>query len=148
MTAPSSAGVIRCIRQALLDAGIQAQDIDYINGHLTATMADPLEFGNWQQALELQPQDFPYINSTKSLIGHSLGATGAIESVATLIQMQDGFVHGSLNCEDLHPDLQPYSQRIPQKTTPAKIKIAAKASFGFGDVNSCIIFTHWEGNHG
>ena len=140
MTAPSRDGVIRCIRAGMSQAGIQAEDLDYINGHLTATMADPMEIQNWHLALECSPEELPLINSTKSMLGHSLGATGAIESVATLIQMNHGFIHGSLNCEDLHEGVAPFSASIIQKTVERPIHIAAKASFGFGDVNSCLIF--------
>ncbi|SME95939.1 beta-ketoacyl-[acyl-carrier-protein] synthase family protein [Pseudobacteriovorax antillogorgiicola] len=142
MTAPSTASVIRCIRSAMMDANLKAHDIDYINGHLTATMADPLELGNWQKALEIDPGQMPWINSTKSLIGHCLGAAGAIESVATLLQLNQGFIHGSINCEDIHPDIAPFAERIVQSTQDKTITTAAKASFGFGDVNSCIIFKH------
>lgn len=144
MTAPSPQGVKRCIRMALLEAGLNPNEIDYINGHLTATMADPLEVKNWSEALERGPGQFPKINSTKSLVGHALGASGALESIATLLQMQHGFVHGSLNCEDLHESIAPFGEHVVQKTENADIKVAAKASFGFGDVNSCIIFKKWS----
>lgn len=146
MTAPSTAGVIRCIRAAMKEAGISAGDIDYINGHLTATMADRLELKNWQKALEIDSADFPKVNSTKSMIGHGLGAAGAMETVATLLQMNHGFLHPSLNCEDLHPDLEDFRDSIVRErdeSTP--INIAAKASFGFGDVNSCLLLKKWEG---
>ena len=144
MTAPSPLGVKRCIRNAMLLAEIKAEEIDYINGHLTATMADPMELRNWQEALELPDEKFPIINSTKSMIGHALGAAGAIETVATLLQMNQGFVHKSLNCQDLHGDIEHLSQSIPQEILEKNINIAAKASFGFGDVNSCIIFKAWS----
>lgn len=144
MTAPSPKGVQRCIRQALLAAQIEAASVDYINGHLTGTMADPLEVQNWSQALERGPDRFPILNATKSMIGHALGAAGAIESIATILQMEHGFVHGSRNCEDFHPDIQDFSKQVPKETRNATIQIAAKASFGFGDVNSCIIFRKWS----
>lgn len=144
MTAPSPRGVQRCIRQALLAAQIEPKSLDYINGHLTGTMADPLEVRNWSEALERGPQNFPLINASKSMIGHALGAAGAIESIATLLQMEHGFVHGSRNCEDFHPDIREFAGRVPQETRNATIQIAAKASFGFGDVNSCIIFRKWS----
>ncbi len=144
MTAPSPRGVQRCIRSAVLDAKVKPNEIDYINGHLTATMADALEPHNWSKALELSPDELPLINSTKSLIGHGLGATGGIECVATILQLHNGFMHPSLNCEDLHPDLEPFAQRIIHETVEQEISVAAKASFGFGDVNSCIIFRKWR----
>jgi 3-oxoacyl-(acyl-carrier-protein) synthase len=144
MTAPSAPGVQACIRKALLQAAISPDSIDYINGHLTATMADPMELRNWSEALELGPDRFPRINSTKSMIGHALGGAGAIESVATILQMNNGFVHGSRNCEDFHPEVQAFKNCVPKQSFDMPISIAAKASFGFGDVNSCIIFKKWS----
>ena len=73
MTAPNPEGVVRCVRAALRSAGLRPDQIDLVNGHLTATMADPMEILNWQRALEVQPKDFPWVQSTKSMIGHGLG---------------------------------------------------------------------------
>ena len=147
MTAPNPEGVKRCIRGAVVDAGINPAEVDAINGHLTATYADPLEVTNWAEALERTPDNFPYINSTKSLIGHCLGAAGAIESVASVLQIYKGFLHPSINSEDVHPDIEKFAQKIPQKCLEfPQLKIIAKAGFGFGDVNSCVIFKMWENN--
>ena len=146
ITAPNPEGVKRCIQGALADAGIDPGEIDAINGHLTATYADPVEVKNWSLALGRGPEDFPLINSTKSMIGHCLGAAGAIECVATVLQLQQGFVHASLNCGDLHPEIEPFAKSIPQSTVSVPdLKVIAKAGFGFGDVNSCLIFRKWEG---
>lgn len=144
MTMPSPQGVQRCIRQAVLDAKIDTHAIDYINGHLTATIADPMELNNWSSALGREAGDFPWINSTKSLIGHSLGAAGAIEAVATILQLHYGFIHTSRNCEDFHPEIANFAQHVPSSTRDVPLTIAAKASFGFGDVNSCVIFRKWS----
>ena len=145
MTAPNPEGVKRCIRAAVADAGIDPHEVDAINGHLTATYADPIEVKNWAVALERTPENFPYINSTKSLIGHCLGAAGAIESVAAVLQVYRGFLHPSINCEDVHPDIAPYAAKIPHQCMEfPELKYLAKAGFGFGDVNSCIIFKKWE----
>jgi 3-oxoacyl-(acyl-carrier-protein) synthase len=146
MTAPSSKGVIRCIKTALSRAKISAGEIDLINAHLTGTFADPHEVSNWQQALQLPPENFPYIQATKSMIGHALGAAGGIELVACVLQLYYGFIHGSLNCEDLHPDLQAYRNKILEKTQLAPLQVIAKASFGFGDVNGCVILKRWKQN--
>ena len=143
MTAPNSVSVQRCIRQAVAEAQISTQDVDVINGHLTATMADPLEVQNWAKALERAPGKLPLISSTKSMIGHCLGAAGSIEAVASVLQVAKGFVAGSLNCEDVHPDIAPYAESIVHKTRDYPIKVLAKASFGFGDVNGCLIFRKW-----
>lgn len=145
MTAPNPEGVRRCIRGALADAGIDAAEVDAINGHLTGTFADPLEVANWSAALNRGPENFPYINATKSLIGHCLGAAGAIESVAVVLQLNRGFLHPSVNCEDVHPEIAAYAASIPQQCLIRDdIKIIVKAGFGFGDVNSCIVFKKWE----
>jgi len=143
MTAPNPEGVQRCIRQAVRAAGIEAQEIEAISGHLTATMADVQEVYNWQQALGVTPEQLPHINATKSLIGHALGAAGGIECVAVILQLHRGFIHGSRNCEDLHPQLEPFRRSIPQQTLELDVRVMAKASFGFGDVNGCVIFEKW-----
>jgi len=144
MTAPNPEGVGRCIRDAIAEAGINPEAIDAINGHLTATYADPVEVKNWSEALGRGPERFPYINATKSLIGHCLGATGAIECVAVVLQLYKGFLHPSVNCEDIHPDIAAYTDRIPRTCLDyPELNIIAKAGFGFGDVNSCLIFKKW-----
>jgi 3-oxoacyl-(acyl-carrier-protein) synthase len=145
MSAPNPEGVRRCIRAAVAMAGIRSEEIDAINGHLTATYADPLEIESWSVALGLRPSQMPLIHATKSMIGHALGAAGGIECVASVLELHEGFVHGSLNCEDLHPALAPYAERIPHKTVLLpSMKVMAKASFGFGDVNACIVFRKAE----
>ncbi len=144
MTAPNPTGVQRCIRGALQDAGIGPDEVDAINGHLTATMADVQEVNNWSRALERAPERFPFINSTKSLIGHGLGAAGGMELVAAVLQLNKGFIHPSLNCEDLHPDLEPFAPKIVQATREEPIRVLAKASFGFGDVNGCVVLRRWD----
>ena len=145
ITAPNPEGVRRCIQGALADAGIEPGEVDAINGHLTATYADPLEVKNWSAALGRGPENFPWINSTKSMIGHCLGAAGAIECVAAVLQIYHGFIHPSLNCSDLHPDIESFAASIPQKAVSFPgLRTIAKAGFGFGDVNSCLIFRKWE----
>lgn len=145
MTAPNPDGVTRCIRGALTDAGMGPDGIDAINGHLTATFADPREVESWAGALERNPSDLPWISSTKSMIGHCLGAAGAIESVAAVLALDRSFIHPSVNCEDLHPDIAPYEGRIVRSCLEMpELNTIAKASFGFGDVNSCLILQKWD----
>ena len=147
MTAPNTEGIERCIRAALSNANIEAKDIDAISGHLTSTMGDPGEIADWTNALGLSGNDFPYISSLKSMIGHCLSAAGAVESVAAVLQLYHGFLHPSLNCEDLHPEIEKLIDRscIPTECLyKSDLKIIAKASFCFGDVNSCVIFKKWE----
>ena len=145
MTAPNPESVVRCVRAALADSGVDAGEVDFINGHLTATGADPKEVASWSKALSRGPDTFPTITSTKSMIGHALGAAGAIESVATVLMLKGGFVHPSINCEDVHPDIEPFAASIPHelRETP-EARIAIKAGFGFGDVNACVVLRRWE----
>ncbi len=147
MTAPNPTGVQRCIQAALADANLTGSDIDAINGHLTATFADPHEIKNWAKALGRPAQELPLVNATKSLIGHALGAAGGLESVACVLQVHKGFVHGSVNCEDLHEELKPFESRIVQQTREVPdLTVQAKASFGFGDVNACVLFKKYDCN--
>ncbi|HLA55314.1 MAG TPA: beta-ketoacyl-[acyl-carrier-protein] synthase family protein [Flavobacterium sp.] len=142
MTAPNPIAVQKCITDALANAGISADDIDAINGHLTATSKDSLEILNWSEALKRKGNDFPFVNSLKSMVGHCLSAAGSIESVAAVLQLHEGFIFPNTNCEDLNQEiLQIVAQeKIPMQFIEKKLNIVAKASFGFGDVNGCIIF--------
>jgi 3-oxoacyl-(acyl-carrier-protein) synthase len=146
MTAPNSKAVQKCIEQALLNSGISATEIDVINGHLTATSKDSLEILNWSKALQMQGNDFPYINSLKSMVGHCLSAAGSIECVASILQLYHGFIFPNRNCEDLHPEITAIvnPSKIPQQIVHKDLQFIAKASFGFGDVNSCIIFKKYK----
>jgi len=141
MTAPNNEAVQRCIREAIKQSGVEFDDIDVINGHLTATSKDGQEISNWSKALERSGNDFPYVNSFKSLFGHCLAAAGSIECVAAVLQFKTGQVFGNKNCEDLHPEIQKLVDevKIPKSTINHQPKILAKASFGFGDVNACVI---------
>jgi 3-oxoacyl-(acyl-carrier-protein) synthase len=144
MTLGNPEGVRRVIRGALDDAGLRPEDIDLISGHLTGTMGDSLEARNWRCALQLPDDRFPLLNAPKSLFGHALGAAGAIESIAAILQLDRGFAHRSANCDDLHPDVAWCERSIPRKTMELPLRVVAKASFGFGDVNSCVLFQKLE----
>ena len=142
MTAPNSTAVQKCIKEALKNAKVSASEIDYINGHLTATIKDPDEIENWSKALKRSGADFPYINSLKGMLGHCLAASGSIEIVATVLQLHDNFIHPNINCESIHPKISALVQKekIPQELISKPLHTVIKASFGFGDVNACVIF--------
>lgn len=146
MTAPNPIAVQKCIKDAVANAEIHANEIDSINGHLTATAKDSLEVQNWREALGRNGTDFPYINSLKSMVGHCLSGAGSIESVASVLQLHHGFIFPNSNCSDLHPEITVAiaEAKIPRKIIEKDIKIVAKASFGFGDVNGCLIFKKFE----
>lgn len=146
MTAPNGVAVQKCITDALQNAAVSAGDIDVVNGHLTATSKDSFEIQNWSEALHRKGLDFPLINSLKSLVGHCLSAAGSIESVASVVQIYEGFVFPNSNCEDLNPDITNIidASRIPQQLIKKEINILAKASFGFGDVNGCVLLKKYK----
>jgi 3-oxoacyl-(acyl-carrier-protein) synthase len=105
-------------------------------------MADVLEVQNWSQALNRKGSDFPYINSLKSLTGHNIGATGAIETIAAALQLKHQFLHPSLNCEDLHPEIARFisDEKVPhQPKNNISLQYIIKSSFGFGDTNAVLI---------
>lgn len=142
MTAPNSLAVQKCIIDAMVDANVKSSEIDVVNGHLTATSKDVLEIENWTKALNRRGTNFPYINSLKSMIGHGLSATASMECVATVLQIYEGFIFPTINCEDLNEEIKSLISidKIPQQLIKKSINMIAKASFGFGDVNGCIIF--------
>ena len=147
MTAPNPEGVQRCIRAAVEDSGIEPEEIDAINGHLTATGADSSEVAAWSKALGLGPENFPLITSTKSMIGHALGAAGALEVVASMLMLDGNFVHPSINCEDVHPKVEEFAGSIPHTVEELpQLSTIIKAGFGFGDVNVCAVFRKWLNN--
>ena len=147
LTAPNAEAVQRCIKKAIENSGLEAYAVEVINGHLTATSKDGLEIENWTTALDRNGTNFPYINSTKSMIGHCLAAAGAIECVASVIQLKDQFVAPNINCENLHPEIDKLVavECIPIEKIDLDFDVIAKASFGFGDVNACVIFKKFEG---
>ena len=144
MTFGNPEGVRRCIHRALAVAGLVAEDVDLISGHLTSTAGDVFEANNWRCALQLPDERFPLLNAPKSLFGHTLGAAGAIECVAAVLQLKGGFVHPSLNCEDLHPELAWCERSVVRRCIERELGVVAKASFGFGDVNTCIVFRSYR----
>jgi len=148
MTAANPVGVVKCIKDAVLNSNISSDNIDLISGHLTATVADKHEIENWITALDRKGNNFPIINSLKSMIGHCLSAAGSIESVASILQLYHNFVHPNINLEDPNPEILDLIDLncIPTSLIQKEINIVAKANFGFGDVNSCLIFSKFKNN--
>ncbi|MDO3640826.1 beta-ketoacyl synthase [Mucilaginibacter sp. L3T2-6] len=146
MTAANSAGVIRCVTESMNMAGITGDEIDLISGHLTATNADKQEIQNWCQALGRKGGDFPLTNSLKSMIGHALSAAGSIETVASILQIEHGFVHPNINLDDPNPEILNLVSldKLPVEMLKKEVNIVAKANFGFGDVNSCLILSKYN----
>jgi 3-oxoacyl-(acyl-carrier-protein) synthase len=146
MTAPNPAGVRKSIEDAIISSHIHPDEIDLISGHLTATMADKQEIQTWSTALKRGGKDFPLINSLKSMIGHCLSAAGSIESVAAILQIKHNFAHPNINLDDPNPGITEIIDLacIPNIKVNKDINILAKANFGFGDVNTCLIFSKYK----
>ena len=146
MTAPGSTGVIKCIEDAMADAKITGDEVDLVSGHLTATIADRLEIQNWTKALKREGDNFPLVNSLKSMVGHSLSAAGSIEMVAAVLQLKYNFAHANLNLEDPIAEIVDMigTNNLPTKKVDREINTIAKANFGFGDVNSCLIISKYK----
>ncbi|MEW7279682.1 beta-ketoacyl-[acyl-carrier-protein] synthase family protein [Aquimarina sp. 2201CG1-2-11] len=146
MTAPNPKAVVQCIKDALKNSEVIAHEIDLINGHLTATSKDAQEIESWTKALQLKGTNFPHIQSLKSMIGHCLAAAGSIESVSSVLQLSQGFIFPTVNCEDIHPEISTMinSNKLSDKLISKPLKIIAKASFGFGDVNACVLFKKFD----
>jgi 3-oxoacyl-(acyl-carrier-protein) synthase len=146
MTAPNGGAVQACIKLALKDAQVAPEEIDVINGHVTATGKDAYEVSNWSLVLGRNGKEFPLMNSFKSTIGHCLAAAGSIELVGSVLQLKHQKVYGNSNINDLHQDIVEVVDTtcIPKQTVDTRINYLIKASFGFGDVNACVVLKRFE----
>jgi 3-oxoacyl-[acyl-carrier-protein] synthase-1 len=134
MVAPTGEGAVRCIRQAMATV---SKPIDYVNAHGTSTpVGDVTEI---KAMREVFGSDIPKINSTKSLTGHSLGATGVHEAIFSLLQMQNGFIAESANIEEIDPELADVPI-VRKRIDNARIDTVMSNSFGFGGTNATLIF--------
>lgn len=136
---PDGAGAIRAIEIALKQAGIPKEKIDYVNAHGTSTQLNDIAetlalkkvFG--QHAYKLS------ISSTKSAIGHSLGASGGIEMVATCKTIEKSIIHPTVNLDNIDPECDPKLDFVPKVGKERKVDYAISNSFGFGGHNACLV---------
>lgn len=136
------AGAARAMRWALKDAGLAPEDIDYINAHGTSTpLNDVSETRGIKGVFGEQAYRVP-ISSTKSMIGHVLGGSGALEAVACVMTLQSGVIHPTINLE--HPDPDCDLDYVPNVARKAEVKTILKNSFGFGGQNACLVFKRFE----
>ena len=145
ITAPDPTGTwpAACIQQALSDAGIAPEQVDYVNAHGTST---PLNDSGETAALKKVFGDHAgklMVSSTKSMTGHMLGAGGAVEAIFSLLALKDGFVPATINCQV--PDPACDLDVVPNVGREADIKYAISDSLGFGGHNACLVFHKWEG---
>ena len=139
ITAPAEDGdgAFRCMTAALKNAGLNASDIDYINAHGTSTMADTIELGAAERLLG-DAASQASMSSTKSAIGHLLGAAGAAEAIFSLLAIRDNIAPPTLNLEN--PERETPIDLVPLKAKERKIDVALSNSFGFGGTNASLIF--------
>ena len=133
---PEAAGAARCVEIALKEAGITDDDTLYINAHGTSTPAnDKTETAAFKRALGEKAYD-AYISSTKSMTGHMLGATGAVEAIVAALAVKNGIVPPTIGLEE--PDPECDLNYVPNKAVAAPLTAAASTTFGFGGHNACI----------
>jgi 3-oxoacyl-[acyl-carrier-protein] synthase II len=140
--APGGAGLVRAMRRAIQKAGIQPDQVDYINAHGTST---PYNDRTETQAIKTVFGEHAYkllISSTKSMTGHTLGAAGAVEAAISILAIQTGIVPPTINLH--HPDPECDLNYVPNEAQRANINIAMSNSMGFGGHNTCLIFKRYE----
>jgi len=144
ITTPSvgGEGAARCMRNALRDAGLNADQVDYINAHGTSTPAGDI---GETQAMKAALGEHAYkvaVSSTKSMIGHLLGAAGGIEAVLTALSIKNQIAPPTINLENQDPECD--LDYVPNTARDMKIDIAISNSFGFGGTNGSIVFKRYE----
>jgi nodulation protein E len=143
LLSPSAEGGGRAVTQALADAGLNREEIGYVNAHGTGTMANDttetkcmhLVFGDHAKKL--------MISSTKSFHGHSLGASGAVEMVATILALRDGIIAPTINFTEADPDCD--LDYVPNEARQVPVKAAISNSFAFGGLNAVLALKKFEG---
>ncbi len=134
---PGGEGAVRCMKLALKDGGVSPNEVDYINAHATSTFADSLE----TQAIKTVFAEHAYklaVSSTKSMIGHLLGAAGGVEAIFSILAINRGILPPTINYET--PDPECDLDYVPNRHRKADVRAAMSNSFGFGGTNAAIIF--------
>ena len=140
--APGGEGAVRSMRAAIKDAGLTPNDVAYVNTHGTSTpVGDKHETAAIKTVFGERAQKIA-INSTKSMIGHLLGAAGAVEAIATILSVQRDKVHPTINYET--PDPECDLNCIPNKSQEWKVEAAISNTFGFGGHNASILFKKYH----
>ncbi len=139
---PSAQGEIRVMKWALADAGIGADEIDYINAHATSTVAgDVVETLALKKLFGERAYQLP-ISSTKSMIGHTLGAAGALEAIVCALTLRDQKIHPTINLET--PDPECDLDYVPEGAREAHVETILSNSFGLGGQNACLILRKFD----
>jgi len=144
ITAPSEDGdgAFRCMTAALKRANLQPADVDYINAHGTSTMADTIELGAVERLVGNAASKIS-MSSTKSSIGHLLGAAGAAEAIFSILAIRDNIVPATINLDN--PERETAIDLVPNKPRARQVDVALSNSFGFGGTNASLIFQRYNG---
>jgi 3-oxoacyl-[acyl-carrier-protein] synthase II len=135
-------GAYRCMQMALKRAGLNAGDVDYVNAHGTSTpVGDEIELRALERLADNSAARLK-MSSTKSAIGHLLGAAGAVEAIFCVLAMRDGVVPPTLNLDN--PSVETAIDLVPLKAKPADINVALSNSFGFGGTNASLVFRRYD----
>jgi 3-oxoacyl-[acyl-carrier-protein] synthase II len=140
--APGGEGLVRAMERALQSAGLLPEQVDYINAHGTATR---LNDATETQAIKTCFGDHAYqlaISSTKSMLGHTFGAAGAIEAAISILSIVHGIIPPTINLE--HPDPECDLDYVPNQARKASVHVALSNSMGFGGHNTCLLFKRYE----
>jgi 3-oxoacyl-[acyl-carrier-protein] synthase II len=139
-THPEGLGALRAMQEALKDAGLNKEEVDYLNVHATSTpVGDISEVQAVTQLFGPAPERL-IISATKSMTGHLLGAAGAIEAIACLCAIRDGVIPPTINTRQLDPSIPQGLNILLGEATERKVKVAMSNSFGFGGHNGIVVF--------
>jgi beta-ketoacyl-acyl-carrier-protein synthase II len=139
---PTAAGAVRTMKMAIEDAQIETQDISYINAHGTST---PANDATETKAIKELFGDYAYkvpISSTKSMVGHAMGASGAVEAIVCALTVQNDIIHPTINYVNPDPELD--LDYVPNVKRSAQVNIALSNSFGLGGQNACLLIKKFD----
>jgi len=140
--APDGEGFIRCIRMALRDAGLSPDEVDHINAHGTSTgLNDQTETLAIKTVFKERAHKIP-VSATKSMVGHLLGAAGAVEAIFSILAIRDNVCPPTINYETPDPDCD--LDYVPNKVRSHSVNVVLSNSFGFGGTNGTLIFRRFE----
>ena len=139
---PGGEGAVRAMNLAIQNAGVHHEEIDYINAHGTSTPAnDATETAAIKKLFGDHAYQIP-ISSTKSMVGHAMGASGAIEAIACALTLHNGVIHPTINYENPDPELD--LDYVPNESRQVQVNTILSNSFGLGGQNACLILKRWE----
>lgn len=140
MTDPRSdgLGVSSCINKSLENAGVSPEEVNYVNAHATSTVAGDLAEVNAIKQVFKDTSELK-MNGTKSMIGHCIGAAGALEAITTIKAITTGWLHPTINQDNLEDDVT--IDTIPNVKKKHEVNVAISNSFGFGGHNSVVVFS-------